>query len=419
MTATVPATIDDRIEQRLDTLREVLAKRYVRKLPLAPLVFLSALLSDGDLHNLKFDRDNEPTVGRDLPAGSPVQSMEIVASVGQPYYRISHQTRAAMARVASDRGLDAQDTDWMIDNYFIHELLHNAQGMSGGRHSELGGQAPRVLLDVDYQADALAAVTAASLAWLFPSKFGFTDPPPSTENHWTLYERAIRAVLNQMEIFTLLGYWEKTRAEISMVSTGLERILRIATWHYQYHRLQSPFRYQRPLADFQILAQPVLDFRNLGWAAVFAREFLRKDWPVKEKENIESWLKRKNLKGRLFDLPDRPPLIITSATPLGTTQFVRHHPTHTHYVAGFAGILDNRVRYSQELFTTLFAEHQWLKGGAEASAFEYSWMNLPKSRTINLLKATQGLGHELKTTARTKVLNQMMTPSRSQILSAF
>jgi hypothetical protein len=202
--AATASSIDDRIEGRLDTLRTVLTNDDVKKLPIAPIRFLAALLLEGDLRNLKFDRDTDPTSSGGGQPG-PVQSMEVVTSPGLSLYRVSHQTRTAMERVASNEALNEQDFDWMIDNYFIHELLHNAQGMSGGNHSELGRQAPRVLLDVDYQADALAAVTATALAWLVPIEFGFGSTPPISENHWTLYERAVRAILNQMEIFTLIG----------------------------------------------------------------------------------------------------------------------------------------------------------------------------------------------------------------------
>lgn len=57
-------------------------------------------------------------------------------------------------------------------------------------------------------------------------------------------------------------------------------------------------------------------------------------------------------------------------------------------------------------------------GGAEASAFNYAWLNLRKDRQVDLLKVTQGLALDLKPEQRGKVLDQLMTPSRSQILSA-
>jgi len=416
MAPTAGLTIDDRIEGRLDTLRRVLTTGFVKELRIAPIAFLSTLLLDGDLRDLEFDRVNDPTASGPTSPGS-VQSMEIVTSVRQPVYRISHQTREAMELVASNQGLDHQDTDWMIDNYFIHELLHNAQGMSGGNHSELGRQAPRVLLDVDYQADALAAVTATALAWLVPSEFGFSTTTPTTENHWTLYERAVRAILNQMEIFTLLGYWKLPRDQISMKRTSLERILRIATWHYQLHRLRY-FRVRRPLADFQILAQPVLDFRNLAWAATFEPDTVRVDWPSCEQTNVAKWLRRKTLKGRLFPLHTRPQLVVAAATPLGTTRFVRHNATQAHYENAFGGIFDNQDRRSREFFTSLFAQQEWLKGGSDTGAFSYDWLNLPKDG-IDHLEATDELALDLTPDQRVKVLTQLMTPSRSQILSAF
>lgn len=407
MAAVAGLNIDDRIERRLETLCGVLTRGAAKKLRIAPVAFLSALLSE-PLRNLKFDRDNDPLSG---------QSMEIFKSVRQKKYRISHQTREAMELVASNQGLDDQDTDWMIDNYFIHEFLHHAQGMSGGNHSQLRRHAPRVLLDVDYQADALAAFTATALAWLHPSKFGFGRTPVLDENHWTLYERAVSAVLNQMEIFTLLGNWATPRDQISMMPTSLERILRIATWHYQLHRL-STFSTRLPLADFQILAQPVLDFRNLAWAAIFEPDSLCKDWPLRERAVVEKWQKRASLKGRLFDLSGRPQLVLAAATQQGTTRFVRYSAaTRTHYYHAFDGIFDNDVGSSRLFFTALFEQHEWLKGGSDSSAFSYN-LNL-RGKGTDHLQLTNNLGRNLEIKERVEVLKQIMTPSRSQILSAF
>jgi hypothetical protein len=208
-----------------------------------------------------------------------------------------------------------------------------------------------------------------------------------------------------------------------MARTSLERILRIATWHYQLHRLRG-FRPSRPLADFQILAQPVLDFRNLAWAAVFEPDALCRDWPARERAIVAQWskrrwLRRKPVRGRLFPLDGRPPLVVAVPTPLGTTRFVRHHsPNPRHYEDAFAGIFLNRARRSRELFTSLFAVQPWLTGGSDASAYTYDWMNLPKDR-VDHFKATEGLNPSLDIKQRARVLTQFMRPSRSQMISSF
>lgn len=403
-------TIDDHIERRLDTLRKVLAQEIVFDLPVAPIVFLSTLLTTGDLRNLRFDRDTEPTSAQPDPSGR-VQSMEIVSSPRGSLYRISRRTRVAMCKVAADRKLDTQQTDWMIDNYFIHELLHFAQGMSGGNHSGLGRQAPPVLLAVDYQADALAAMVATILAWCSPGHFGFHGDIAKEENHWALYARAIEAILHQMEIFTLLMRRDMDRTAISGMRVSIERLLRIATWHYQLHRARA-FDVDRPLADFQILAQPMLSFRNLAWAASFAPDALRKDWPQREQDGYPGW--KTGSAGPaddLFALHECPPLIVTGTTHYATTRFVRHTPTTQQYADAFAGFFENDTRASRDFFNTLFMNHTWLRGGPDRSAFSHAW-DLPETQRDPLASESQGLASGAREQQRLDLLNELLTPSR-------
>lgn len=381
--------IDELLVASLERLKKTLNGDMARKVDLAPIVFLRNLLFKGGLKGLRFEPKQEPQAAYVPPYGSDSQgtaslpSMEIVGQQGQVTYRISQRTRSAMAAVVKQRGLNTRQTAWMIDNYFIHELIHYDQGMSGGNHSQLSQHAPHVLLAIDYQADALAAVVATILAWCDPNKyvlqyhkfkkgkgrgwvFGETSIPIDYElNHWTLYTYAIEAVLHQMEIFTLLSRNDMNRSEISKMKAGLERIQRIAVWHYQYHRAQE-FNLSLPLADFQILAQPVLDFRNLAWASLVKGDELKRDWPEREVKLLEEWKKTdKGFRvGRMFDLSERSQsVIVTGVSPFGSTRFVRHAPaTEEDYKNAFAGFFELNTSASRDLFTTLFATNKWLVG---------------------------------------------------------
>ena len=401
---------DDRIESRLNTLRKVLQEWDVRELPIGSIVFLGRLLASERLRDLEFDRTGEPTSPSSVP-GNPVPSMEIDISQAKRVYRISHRTRDAMQRVIVNRALDDQAADWMIDNYFIHELLHSAQGMAGGNHSGLSRQAPQVLLAIDYQADAIAAVTATVLAWCHPTEFGFAAVADS-ESHWTLYVRAIEAILNQIEIFTLLSRQDMDRTRISQMRGSLERIQRIATWHYQLHRARN-FLSDRALADFQILAQPMLDFRNLAWAASFAPDALRRDWPTREQAEFERWTaSAANPKGLMFAAHERAPLIVTGVTRNSTTQFVRHAAaTPLQYQQAFEGIFDNNDRASRDFFTTLFANEGWLVGEGQRVPYDLDW-DAPEQASPRLTRLTRGLALGDTQDERLQLLNDFMTPSR-------
>lgn len=162
--------IDELLVASLERLKNALDGDMARALELAPIVFLRNLLHEGRLKGLKFDPKEPETAyvpldTSDSQGRASLPSMEIAGPQGQARYPISRRTREAMVAVVNQRALDARQTAWMIDNYFIHELIHYDQGMSGGNHSQLSQHAPQVLLAIDYQADALAVVVAAILAW--------------------------------------------------------------------------------------------------------------------------------------------------------------------------------------------------------------------------------------------------------------
>jgi hypothetical protein len=424
--------IDDLLVESIERLKNVLNGSIARRLRYAPIVFLRNLLLNDKLKGLEFDRNNEPRppyVPADTAESQAIlrPSMEIIGSQqGQAKYRISRRTRHAMATVVRERNLNQQQTAWMIDNYFIHELIHHDQGMGEGNHSQLSQHAPQVLLAIDYQADALAVVVATMLAWCEPFEFVqkhldwfvSDEHGPMIEpiiNHWTLYTYAIEAVLYQMEIFTSLSRRAMDRSTISAMTADLERIQRIALWHYQFHRAQQ-FNPSCPLADFQILAQPMLDFRNLAWASVHRAQYLTRDWPKSELDLLKEWerLTKEFQFGHVFNQTERPQqLIVTGISPYGSTRFVRHTAaTQEDYQNAFLGFFELNTLASRDFFTTLFASQPWLidrenggNGGGDNDDEDGS-PNPP-----DLRGNTENLAYDKGKEERFNILSQMMTPS--------
>lgn len=433
--------IDELLATSLERLKNTLNGGIARKVELAPIVFLRDLLLEGRLRGLEFEPEQEPQPAYVPPDTSDSQgtaslpSMEITGLQGHVKYRISKRTRDAMVAVVTQRRLNTRQTAWMIDNYFIHELIHYDQGMSGGNHSQLSQHAPHVLLAIDYQADALAAVVATILAWCDPNEYVLqyhkfkgksgswelgeeTSIPVVNElNHWTLYTYAIEAVLHQMEIFTLLSRNDMDRTKISEMKTGLERIQRIAVWHYQYHRVQE-FNLSLPLADFQILAQPVLDFRNLAWASLVKDDELKRDWPDREVKLLAKWEKTEvDLRvGRMFNLSQRPQsVVVTGVSPFGSTRFVRHAPaTEDDYKNAFAGFFELNTSGSRDLFTTLFTTHKWLVGRKDGGKGGDGGGGNGDDGSPNppdLPGDTKALAVEKTDDERLDILKRMVTPS--------
>jgi len=287
--------------------------------------------------------------------------------------------------------------------------------MGGGNHSLLRTQGPQVLLAIDYQADAIAAVTATVLAWCKPGLYGYEAPTPK-DNHWTLYVEAIKAILNQMETFTLLTRQDMDRSKIAGMPSSLERIQRIATWHYQLHRAQM-FNSRRPLADFQILSQPILDFRALALVAAMKPKALTQDWPTKESEVVDSLRQIASASGIELVLDDREPLIITGVTPNGTTRFIRHTPAHNgQYADAFRGIFASDEELTTEFFTTMLDKNKWLTGDEPPSGGGGS-DDMPAPPPPDLADLTGALASDLSESERLEILSRLLTPSQFPLVS--
>jgi hypothetical protein len=395
--------IDDVLETRLEILKGVLGSFDFSGLSFGPINYLKHQLTEGRLRGLRFDRALEPQ-----------DAMDYLINQTDRAFLLSKRARLAMHILAQERSLTDREIDWMVDNFYIHELLHFAQGMGGGNHSLLRAQAPQVLLAIDYQADAIAVVTATVLAWCKPEFYGYAEPQPK-DNHWTLYVEAIKAVLRQMDIFTLLARHDMDRSKIAAEPSTVERIQRIATWHYQLHRAQL-FNPQRPLADFQILSQPILDFRHLAAVGVLKPAALTHEWPVKEREIIASLRAGTAAAGFPIGFEERAPLIVTGATPHGTTRFVRHTPAHNgQYADAFRGIFFADPDLSRELFTTLLELNPWLTGYDQpppGGGPDGPDGDMPTSPAPGLLDLTGSLAIGARETDRLDILASLLKHSQ-------
>lgn len=337
------------LQRRLETLTEALQTLDFRSLRFGPIDYMKYHLTEGRLAGLAF-------------ADVPITGNAMAYTISQKVKRlhVSDRLVSAMQQVATNQALTQREADWMVDNFLLHELLHFAQGMGGGNHSNLRTQASRVLLAIDYQADALAIVTAAILCWQRPDFFGF-DQASEQENHWTLYVEGIKATLRQMEIFTLLSRRDMNRETIAEGHLDPERFQRIATWHYQLHRSEN-FNAKRPLVDFQILSQPVLDFRYLRAVSVLKPSALNRRWPSNE-QAIRAQLLASDPATQLPDFRERDLLILTGVSEYGTTRFVRFNPADpVVYANAFDAFFTGNTALSERFFTLLFESNRWLLG---------------------------------------------------------
>jgi hypothetical protein len=387
----------DFVRERLAAIRSTLLAGDFADIRFGPIAFLqSEIGKHGSLRNI----DAELRV---LDDGV----MDFETGRSGMLLLLSERFLAAASKLVEERKLTARQKIWMIDNFLIHELLHSAQGMSGGRHSDLRLHSPQTLLSIDYQADAAAVLVAVVLAWSDPKAFGYESEDAQTDL-WTLYREGVRAVTHQIDIFTYIGRRDLNQAAEGKTAVTIERLQRIAAWHFQHHRAEN-FNTTLSVADFQILHQPGIDFRNTGAAGMLKPDLLNIDWPQLEPEFVE-WLgSEKNRKKLGISMSDRVPLILTSSSPTGTTRFVRFAPaSQRHYRDAFVGFFSANLSKSYRFFTSLLQDCEWATGG-------------PKRRDRagrKILPSTSGLALDQSRKMRQVLLAKSMRPENHAIVFA-
>ena len=158
------------------------------------------------------------------------------------------------------------DTETVIDNFLIHEIVHRAQGMGDGRHRGLGASTPEILALCDYEADASAVLIQT---FLDCASMGTTFLDEATRLQvWRFYRTNIRSVLGQIGIFSLMSETGSPQTQDQARSTpiDLRRWERMAAWHFQDHRANAFHRTRSPL-EMQILFSPRLTSRIAAAAA--------------------------------------------------------------------------------------------------------------------------------------------------------
>ena len=183
------SNIIPRVQQRLDTL--VIRIRGVDEeaANFGPLLFLKHEFDKGSLRGLVVLRDKNAR-----------QDMQYRLDQAQRQLILSDRLLSTISILSKERKLNPRRIDWLIDNFLIHEFLHMAQGMSGNRHSDLRIQSPKVLLAIDYQADAAAIVISMILGRFEPEAFGFRRDEIKG-NPLILGQEGVQAVLHQIELF--------------------------------------------------------------------------------------------------------------------------------------------------------------------------------------------------------------------------
>lgn len=347
--------------ERMEMFKNALATLNLpRQPPFAALHYLRDLLgSGGKLADLVIDIKDTllNSAGRKIRmAYSPPEEPRKVLN-------LDHRLIDAFEKVKEFYGSDGdQKIKGVADCFLVHELLHFSQGMGYGRHSGLGGQSPNTLLALDYQADALSAAALTQLALLRPEDFSRNpDAPLDAGTAWNAYADSIEATIGQMEVFTHQIKANLDRVAASEVAFSLDKLQRTAIWQYQYHRVLR-FNRNRTLADFQILAQPTLNFRNieLGWAA--DRMLLKKHWPVQGETCLFSRALNKD-SGYSLQSSSAPFAILMASSQYGTSRFARiDYTTDKDNQQLFEGLFEGDVSKSKSFFDKLFRKEPWLIG---------------------------------------------------------
>ena len=132
--------LDRLLVSRMDMLRKTLLGGMASKLAYGPVAYLRGLISEGYLKGLYCDPDTEPSpiVGA-ANNDQTIPNLEYAGTQGEIALRLSVRFRQAMLHVVNrtnnnQTGLTTIQVKWMIDNFYIHELMHWGQGMPGGNH---------------------------------------------------------------------------------------------------------------------------------------------------------------------------------------------------------------------------------------------------------------------------------------------
>lgn len=331
-----------------------------RQPPFAALHYLRDLLGGGGkLEDLVIDIKDVLLNS----AGRRIRMAYSLPAEPRKVLSLDHRLIDAFEKVKASYGSDGNERiKGVVDCFLIHELLHFSQGMGYGRHSGLGGQSPNTLLALDYQADALSVATLTQLALLCPEDFSRNaDAPLDADTAWNAYLDSIEAAIGQMEVFTHQIKANLDRVAASEVAFSLDKLQRTAIWQYQYHRALH-FNRNRTLADFQILAQPTLHFRNieLAWAA--DRMLLTKHWPVDGEASLFNRTLNKD-SGYVLQPSSVPFAILMASSQYGTSRFARiDYTTDDDHKKLFEGLFEGDLSKSKPFFDKLFSQEPWLIG---------------------------------------------------------
>lgn len=216
-----------------------------------------AFAPNGMLAELQYDPSMAPSEGR----------MQISAKTGSHRFLLSGDILRLFENFDNETKPSKEELDYAIDDFLVHEIVHQAQGMAGGNHRNLRAIAPNVLAALDYEADACAILVLMTL-WLVELFEASKDAESLNTNSqseatWIQYAKLIKATLHQIHIFSLMTLREQPTSLKSALrrSIPLLRWERSCAWHFQYHRALH-FHVALPVADFQLLFRPIIGFRN-------------------------------------------------------------------------------------------------------------------------------------------------------------
>lgn len=289
-------------------------------------------------------------------------------------FNVNEKFLSLIAHMAEQCSLEDDDPilPYVVENFIVHEIVHHCQGMARGGHSGLTALASNVILENDYQADAMAVIILFFIRCLEEqANKNFRGYDDKENTGWPLYQRLIEAIFYQIQIFSLFS--EATDKEPEKLLTTQEclakkiaytRWERLAIWHFQYWRAEF-FDNTQALTNFQILFRPTFSFRHQYTAS---NKYLNADWPKKERSILSdlkiTMLKNQFCIGSLNDFGLRNAVVFTFNNETLVNDF-------------FEAVFTGNPSKSRAFFNLLFSQHPELLGDGSSLNYNNSDSNPP------------------------------------------
>ncbi len=322
--------LDDAISSSLLSLQRRIGSPMARALHLPPLAFFREEL----LGSLRLRYAGARYRGKDFGAGYTGGLQ------GVRYWKVGRERFVSFSQDLCDNLLatirahcsSRIEMFWLLDNLLLHEVYHLSQGMGYGNHHGLGRESPEVLLELDYQADAVAILVSCTLAWIDPrGRVHELTGDVSREDvgPMSLLDYAITANLHQCEVFTRARFARRDgeseadfRQRIARAPVRYLRFMRLLIWQYQLARARN-FPEGARWADLYLMSRPEITLRNVRAFEIMADQaVLQTGWSSIEQQRYSEADARKRERV-LSDPSSAAAVLMTGPSVWAGTEFAR------------------------------------------------------------------------------------------------